>query len=226
MLYEKRKFDMRSYLFIANATPIRAFWCPGYIRVSVFDYTLSSFGQKGSAFATHVTNYHVQQQYESSIRRTSRVPWEEFVRYLVSSEPAASDAIVRRQRKSTPNVASGDSELQLRSAIDARTMDLVRKCVDANAEALASARKYRPRDLYFSLLGVDVIMAEDGTMKLLEFTRGCAIRENDPYLKRLHTEMVQEMIDVTFEIGHMRRTCESSDAIRSRDFGTTRWRPL
>ena len=40
----------------------------------------------------------------------------------------------------------------------------------------------------------------NGDMRLLEFTRGCALRMDPPYLKELHSDMVEEALGVAMEV--------------------------
>ena len=58
LLVRGKKFDFRSYLFIACVDPFITFFNPGYVRYSLNDFTMNDFGSKEGKI-THLTNNSV-----------------------------------------------------------------------------------------------------------------------------------------------------------------------
>ena len=53
----------------------------------------------------------------------------------------------------------------------------------------------------FAILGVDLMPTLDGGMYLLEFTKSPAFRVSPSALEELHRPLLQDTIDVMFEVG-------------------------
>jgi len=58
LLYKGKKFDFRSYMYIACMNPFVVFFNEGYVRCSLSDYTLDNFGTPEGKI-THLTNNSV-----------------------------------------------------------------------------------------------------------------------------------------------------------------------
>lgn len=57
LLLEGRKFDIRSYMFIASTSPYLVMYCPGYIRLSMNPYS-----NEDTDLITHLTNQYIQKK--------------------------------------------------------------------------------------------------------------------------------------------------------------------
>ena len=61
LLVEKKKFDIRSYILVANSQPYLAYYHDGFIRRTLFEYNLDSAGDDDSF--VHLTNVEAQKKH-------------------------------------------------------------------------------------------------------------------------------------------------------------------
>ena len=77
LLTKNRKFDMRSYLFVASTDPYIVFFNPGYLRRSLAEYNPSST-EKDDV----LTNYHVQMNRKDFKPEDAMWSFPQFIEYL------------------------------------------------------------------------------------------------------------------------------------------------
>ncbi|XP_060115578.1 inactive polyglycylase TTLL10 [Heteronotia binoei] len=175
LLLEGKKFDVRSYLLIACTFPYMLFFGHGYVRLTCLNYNPMS-----EDLTSHLTNQYVQKKHPIYSHVKEETVWrmERFNAYVNErfrhSKGLPKDWVFNQFTK--------------------RMKEIMLHCF------LAVKSKLDCKLGYFDLIGCDFLIDEDFKVWLLEMNSNPALHTNCSALKSIIPVVVNETLDLAFEI--------------------------
>lgn len=225
MLYQGKKFDIRTYLFVASASPLVAFHHPGFCRISGKKYVNKDFED----ISIHLTNVSVAREGMGLDRKVVsgaddaefRVFLVDLCKDILSNYPNLVDKWLAIDSEEKEEEMDDAQKIKLMEAfIMARIEENVVRCLDAASRYISDM----PLTNEISFLGVDTMIDASGNFWLLEFTRACAIRRHIDDLRDHHEPMMHELVDITMQTVKLRDD-ENVDLL-SHDFKQKLWKRM
>ncbi|XP_053136896.1 inactive polyglycylase TTLL10 isoform X2 [Hemicordylus capensis] len=175
LLLEGKKFDVRSYLLIACTVPYMLFFGHGYVRLTCLNYD-----PKSEDLIAHLTNQYVQKKSPMYNHVKEETVWTmgRFNTYVNERF---------RPIKGLPKdwVFNGFTK---------RMKEIMLQCFQAVKSKLDCKLGY------FDLIGCDFLIDEDFKVWLLEMNANPALHTNCSALKSIIPRVVNETLDLAFEI--------------------------
>ncbi|XP_041130153.1 protein polyglycylase TTLL10-like isoform X2 [Polyodon spathula] len=175
LLLEGKKFDIRSYFLIASTVPYMVFFRHGYVRLTCEPYDPNS-----NDLTAHLTNQYMQKK---------NPLYNELKEETVWSMERFNDYVNEKSR-----AAKGLPEDWVYTVFTKRMQQVVMQCF------LAVKSKLECKLGYFDLIGCDFLIDEDFKVWLLEMNCNPALHTNCEVLKEVIPSVVNETLDLAFEI--------------------------
>ncbi|NXL27611.1 TTL10 polyglycylase, partial [Glaucidium brasilianum] len=153
LLLEGKKFDVRSYLFIACTAPYVVFFAQGYVRLACVSYDAAS-----DDLTVHLTNQHMQKKNSLYSQLKEETVWrmEDFNSY-----------VNEKLRKN-----NGLPKDWVFTVFTERMQQIMLQCF------LAAKHKLDHKLGYFDLIGCDFLIDENFKVWLLEMNANPALQTN------------------------------------------------
>eukprot|EP00013_Stygamoeba_regulata_P027023 CAMPEP_0177660364 /NCGR_PEP_ID=MMETSP0447-20121125/17996_1 /TAXON_ID=0 /ORGANISM="Stygamoeba regulata, Strain BSH-02190019" /LENGTH=675 /DNA_ID=CAMNT_0019165415 /DNA_START=110 /DNA_END=2137 /DNA_ORIENTATION=+ len=148
MLVERRKFDIRAYLFVASVGQQLVFYHDGYIRINAEEYD-SDLSDLSNNFS-HLSNITIQKKHPRFVELQDSMRWElpKFQQYLTEHSLAGPTFV--------EDVLKPQMKAQLWHAFR------------------AASGRIEQRPNFFMFVGADFLLEESGRVWLLEFSKSPA----------------------------------------------------
>ncbi|XP_058858288.1 protein polyglycylase TTLL10-like isoform X2 [Acipenser ruthenus] len=175
LLLEGKKFDVRSYFLIASTVPYMVFFRHGYVRL-----TCESYDPNSNDLTAHLTNQYMQKK---------NPLYNDLKEETVWSMERFNDYVNEKSR-----AAKGLPEDWVCTVFATRMQQIMMQCF------LAVKSKLECKLGYFDLIGCDFLIDEDFKVWLLEMNCNPALHTNCEVLKEVIPGVVNETLDLAFEI--------------------------
>ncbi|KAK6472365.1 protein polyglycylase TTLL10-like [Huso huso] len=175
LLLEGKKFDVRSYFLIASTVPYMVFFRHGYVRL-----TCESYDPNSNDLTAHLTNQYMQKK---------NPLYNDLKEETVWSMERFNDYVNEKSR-----AAKGLPEDWVCTVFATRMQQIMMQCF------LAVKSKLECKLGYFDLIGCDFLIDEDFKVWLLEMNCNPALHTNCEVLKEVIPSVVNETLDLAFEI--------------------------
>ncbi|CAM9788242.1 unnamed protein product [Bubo scandiacus] len=179
LLLEGKKFDVRSYLFIACTAPYVLFFAQGYVRLACVSYDAAS-----DDLTVHLTNQHMQKKNSLYSQLKEETVWrmEDFNSY-----------VNEKLRKT-----NGLPKDWVFTVFTERMQQIMLQCF------LAAKHKLDHKLGYFDLIGCDFLIDENFKVWLLEMNANPALHTNCTALRDIIPAVVSEGLDLVLEVFNKR----------------------
>ncbi|XP_009972482.3 inactive polyglycylase TTLL10 [Tyto alba] len=179
LLLEGKKFDVRSYLFIACTAPYVLFFAQGYVRLACVNYDAAS-----DDLTVHLTNQYVQKKNSLYSQVKEETVWrmEDFNSY-----------VNEKFRKT-----NGLPKDWVFTVFTKRMQQIMLQCF------LAAKHKLDRKLGYFDLIGCDFLIDENFKVWLLEMNANPALHTNCKVLRDVIPAVVYEGLDLVLEVFNKR----------------------
>ncbi|XP_044133475.1 inactive polyglycylase TTLL10 [Bufo gargarizans] len=183
LLLEGKKFDIRSYLLIASTVPYFVFFRHGYVRL-----TCNPYDPKSDDLTGHLTNQYMQKKNPLYNELKEETVWtmERFNTY-VNEKFAESKGLPQNWVLNT---------------FTKRMQQIMIHCF------LSVKSKLECRRGFFDLIGCDFLIDDDFKVWLLEMNCNPALHTNCEVLKDVIPCVVNETLDLAFEIFRKSIKCQ------------------
>ncbi|VDP71985.1 unnamed protein product [Echinostoma caproni] len=174
LLLDGRKFDIRCYMLIANSMPYLVLYHPGYVRLSMHQY---SSGDPN--LLTHLTNQYIQKKDPNYVEVKNDTVW---------TIDRLNDYVNKhyKEEKKLP-------ENWVQSVLQWRIQRIIYQVFLAVKNRLAT------RIGLFQLFGLDFMLDQEMRPWLLEVNSNPAMATNCDVLKDVLPDLIQKTIHITLE---------------------------
>ncbi|KAL3319460.1 Tubulin tyrosine ligase-like, member 10 [Cichlidogyrus casuarinus] len=172
LLLDGRKFDIRSFMVVANSYPYLVLYHPGYVRLSIQKYS-----KDDTNLATHLTNQFIQKKEPMYYRVYEDTVW---------SMSQLNDYVNEHYSdKVNPNWVHSVLELRMQRVM-AHVFNSVRN-------------KLASREGLFEIFGFDFMIDEDFKIWLIEVNTNPAMHTNCTVLNKVLPPIIEKSIYVVVE---------------------------
>ena len=184
LLIKGCKFDVRSYLFIADARDMLVFFCDGYVRQNAepYDDALEDLGNRFK----HLSNVSVQKKHPDFERIQEEMRWKyhKLQEYLTAHNQAPPDWVDR--------VFRPQMRLMMWFAFK------------------SALHRMNKTPGFFSMVGADFIIDANLNIHLIEFSKTPAVHKSKTgdFTERF-TDMIAESVEIQLEIHRRQQAGES-----------------
>ncbi|EAS06053.1 tubulin-tyrosine ligase family protein (macronuclear) [Tetrahymena thermophila SB210] len=174
LLLDKKKFDMRVYVFIACTDPLLVLYNPGYLRLSMNDYNKENVDDNNEKF-THLTNAAIQKKHPNFQKNKENTIWsvERFEKYVMQNYNVSLKQLDELKKK----------------------IKSVLTYVIRSAE-----KKLDKKQGCFELLGCDILLGSDFTPYLIEMNHNPALHLDTVVQSQVIPQVVNDALEIVMQI--------------------------
>ena len=178
LLFKGKKFDFRSYMFISCMNPFIVHFNPGYVRVSLEDFTMDNFSDNTVlSKATHLTNNSIQKKHPAYIPKKEET--------IITLQALADEL------KTIGKIESTEAFLE---KVEKDMKEVMRLIFTTAKEFLIV--KFG----CFELLGFDFMIDEELNLKLIEINVNPALFTDTSVQQNLLPELIDQTVAIALKL--------------------------